>query len=172
MQKSMESSQVQTLVKDRHLKPGELKELLDFLWELESIRRREFELSRFPENLVERICRQGERESYMNLIAERMVETEREIEEGTQEIFQYRKRSTYGRTDEDIIQTAREHVLNCPDCLAQYKKEIQRRAYKTTSLIHSISDKAFPEIEHRDSFKETFENLTLKRDSLCIFSQE
>jgi len=169
MQKSMESSQVQTLVKDRHLKPGELEELFYFLQALEEERKRKQES---PETTRQEVAKYFKEVSSTPPSQEEYDWCERLDKLYIQDGLKYRSTSTYGRTAKEIIQNAREHILNCPACLAQYKTAIQRDAYHTASDTRKFLEKAYLEIEHEDSFKEKFEHLTQRGDKLGILSKK
>jgi len=169
MQKSMESSHVQTSVKDMHLKPGELEELLYFLQVLEEQRKRKQEPL---ETTRQEVARYFKEVGSMPPTQEEYDWCERMDKLYIQDGLKYGTTSTYGRTDEDIVQNARAHLLACPACLVQYKTAIQREAYKTASDIRKFLEKAYPETEHQESFREKFKQLTRREDKLGILSKK
>ena len=82
------------------------------------------------------------------------------------EIEAYKERSTYGRNREEILENARKHFLNCPDCLDKYKKVVHKSVYRTLSTVF---DHGYARGNFTDAFwhhvEETDRLGVLKRDN-------
>jgi len=86
------------------------------------------------------------------------------IKESVEKTLAYQNRSTYGRTREDIIVNARDHLQGCPNCLERYRKALQKSAYETVDV--QITD-----LGVQDSFAERFHRYIRDTDKLGLLQK-
>ena len=119
---------------DKHLKEGELEELMKYFMTLGNIANRRGEW--IP----------------------------KQMEELEQQRLAYASHSTYGRTPEEISRNAKQHLLDCPECYDQYRRKIERNSKMFVRALAEVAPEVIGKEIDEATIDETTREVTAEAD--------
>ena len=135
-----------------HLKPGELKELDDYLrTNQETVEHEDQVLGIAFSDDISALC-----------------EVKHTLDQARSETFSYEARSSFGRSSDEIKVNATKHISSCLPCFDLYIKDVQRIVLKTMAGFNRVMAHAG---ENPPEFSvERFFRLLKQYDYLGIFT--